>query len=81
MSDDIKTKKCQPAAGDRPDLIQTMPVPSRGLTHPETKKSTEHKKYKLKNQNAATENCYLNTDEMGTGNRKKAAKTLENQTC
>ena len=25
-----KTKKCQPAAGDRPDLIQTAPVPSTG---------------------------------------------------
>ena len=24
----IKTKKCQPDAGDRPDLIQTVPVPS-----------------------------------------------------
>ena len=27
----IKTKKCQPDAGDRPDLIQTEPVPSTGL--------------------------------------------------
>ena len=26
-----KTKKCQPDAGDRPDLIQTEPVPSTGL--------------------------------------------------
>ena len=25
-----KTKKCQPDAGDRPDLIQTEPVPSTG---------------------------------------------------
>ena len=33
----IKTKKCQPAAGDRPDLIQTAPVPSRGLARPQIK--------------------------------------------
>ena len=26
-----KMKKCQPDAGDRPDLIQTEPVPSTGL--------------------------------------------------
>ena len=27
----IKTKKCQSNAGDRPDIIQTAPVPSIGL--------------------------------------------------
>ena len=32
-----KTKKCQPAAGDWPDLIQTEPVPSRGLARPPKK--------------------------------------------
>ena len=33
----IKTKKCQPAAGDRLDLIQTRPVPSKGLTRQQNK--------------------------------------------
>ena len=44
----IKSKKCQPAAGDRPDLIQTEPVPSRGLARPQkinrTKKSKNTKR-------------------------------------
>ena len=38
-----KTKKCQPAAGDWPDLIQTEPVPSRGLARP-PKKTNKTKK-------------------------------------
>ena len=41
-----KTKKCQPAAGDMPDLIQTEHVPSRGLTRP--KKNTKHENNKKK---------------------------------
>ena len=44
----IKTKKCQPAARDTPDLIQTECVPGRGLTRHKTKKSTERKKYKIR---------------------------------
>ena len=37
-----KTKKCQPAAGDMTDLIQTVHVPNSGLTRP-TKKISERK--------------------------------------
>ena len=45
-----KTKKCQPAAVDRPDLIKTVPVNSSGLAR-HTKKSTERKKYKFEKLN------------------------------
>ena len=41
----IKEKKCQPAARDAPDLIQTECIPDRGLARPQ-KKSTERKNYK-----------------------------------
>ena len=44
-----KTKKCQSAAGDRPDLIQTAPVPSRGLARPKIKINGT-KKLKIKKQ-------------------------------
>ena len=40
-----KTKKCQPAAGDTPDLIQTECVTDSGLAR--QKKLTERKKYKI----------------------------------
>ena len=43
----IKTKKCQPAAGDIPDLIQTEYVPSSGLARP-NKKINRMKKIKKK---------------------------------
>ena len=33
----IKIKKCQSTAGDRQDLIQTWPVPSRGKARPKIK--------------------------------------------
>ena len=39
-----KHQKCQPAAGDRPDLIQTEPVPSRGLARPKNKNKLNGKK-------------------------------------
>ena len=32
-NDLLKTKKCQPAAGDTPDLIQTECVTDSGLAH------------------------------------------------
>ena len=39
----IKTKKCQPDAGDRPDLIQTEPVPSIGLARQQNKNKQNEK--------------------------------------
>ena len=39
----IKTKKCQPDAGDRPDLIQTEPVPSIGLARQNYKNQLNEK--------------------------------------
>ena len=42
------TKKCQPAARDTPDLIQTVCVPDRGLAR--LKKLTERKTSKMKNK-------------------------------
>ena len=42
-----KTKKCQPDAGDRPDLIQTEPVPSIGLACQQNKNQLN---VKLKNE-------------------------------
>ena len=41
-----KTKKCQPVAGDMPDLIQTEHVPSKGLARP--KKNIKHENNKMK---------------------------------
>ena len=41
------TKKCQPSEGDRQDLIQTWPVPHRGLTRPKIK-INRTKKLKMK---------------------------------
>ena len=38
-----KTKKCQPDAGDRPDLIQTAPVPSIGLARQQIKNQLNEK--------------------------------------
>ena len=38
-----KTKKCQPPAGDMPDLIQTVHVPSRGLACPPNKNQQNEK--------------------------------------
>ena len=47
----IKTKKCQPAARDRPDLIQTAPVPDSWLARQikinRTKKLKLKKKWQL----------------------------------
>ena len=42
-----KTKKCQPAAGDTPDLIKTECVPNSGLARP-IKKINRTKKLKVK---------------------------------
>ena len=42
-----KTKKCQPDAGDMPDLIQTEHVPSTGLA-PQNNKNKRNEKYKIK---------------------------------
>ena len=44
----IKTKKCQPPAGNMPDLIQTVHVPSRGLARHKNKNKLN---IKQKNQN------------------------------
>ena len=38
-----KTKKCQPVAGDMPDLIQTEHVPSKGLARPQNKNKLNEK--------------------------------------
>ena len=43
-----KTKKCQPVAGDMPDLIQTEHVPSKGLARPKNKNKQNEKKKKQK---------------------------------
>ena len=45
-----KTKKCQPDAGDRPDLIQTEHVPSTGLAR-QNNKNKRNEKYKNKKSN------------------------------
>ena len=45
-----KTTKCQPDAGDRPDLIQTEPVPSIGLARNKNKNQL-NKKQKIKKSN------------------------------
>ena len=45
-----KIKKCQPDAGDRPDLIQTESVPSTGLARKQNKNKL-NEKYKKKKSN------------------------------
>ena len=42
-----KTKKCQPDAGDRPDLIQTEPVPSTGLARQQNKNANSDDSHKV----------------------------------
>ena len=44
----INIKKCQPPAGDMPDLIQTEHVPNRRLAHPKIKCSNKSNKIKTK---------------------------------
>ena len=51
----IKVKKCQPAARDAPDLIQTECIPDRGLARPQ-KKSTERKNYKITKKRKKSQN-------------------------
>ena len=49
MKNKIKTKKCQPAARDAPDLIQTECIPDRGLAR-HTKKNKQNVKNKKKKE-------------------------------
>ena len=61
----IKTKKqtkCQPAARDTPDLIQTECVPDSGLSCQKQKKSTERKKYKIKMKSNFTDVTLIKID-------------------
>ena len=57
----IKTKKCQPAARDTTDLIQTVGVPDRGLARPQIKISERKKlnpKMKIRAGKSVLEKCY-----------------------
>ena len=53
-----KTKKCQPAAGDMADLIQTAHVPNSRLARPPKKISERKKSNKIKNKVRGQNNCY-----------------------
>ena len=76
----IKTKKCQPAAGDMPDLIQTEHVPNSWLTRP-TKKSTakpKNKKYqiakKISQEIGQMTNCTNNISQTTVSTKQKTKK-------
>ena len=60
LSSYIKTKKCQPAAGDTPDLIKTECVPDSGLARPNKKISERKNKRKsyLNGKVSKFENCW-----------------------
>ena len=60
MMSNTKSKKCQSAAGDRLDLIQTMPVPSRGLARP--KKINRTKKIKTEKSKLLI-GCHLGSEQ------------------
>ena len=51
-----KTKKCQPDAGDRPDLIQTAPVPSIGLARQQNI-NIARKMYSMSSKCTKTKKC------------------------
>ena len=73
----IKTKKCQPAARDTTDLIQTDGVPDSGLSRPKIKIS-ERKKLKYKNvkkvENKSGSNCSQNSCYIKTKKCQPAAR-------
>ena len=51
ITDDLlKTKKCHSEARDRPDLIQTAPVPGGSLAHPQNKNKQNEKSKKLQSK-------------------------------
>ena len=67
-----KIKKCQPAAVDRSDLIQTEPVNSSGLACP-NKKITKSKK---SNSKIHKVNDGMNNFDMKTGQSIKKSVSL-----
>ena len=70
-----KTKKCQPAARDTPDLIQTECVPDSWLTRPNKKNITERKNYKIPNEITLNAKCAGKpTSSMKTGSINKTKK-------
>ena len=69
-----KEKKCQPAAGDLPDLIQTEHVPSSRLAWP--KKSTEReKKSNRKSNYLSSNNKKVNKCQPAAGDRPDLIQT------
>ena len=71
----IKTKKCQSAARDTPDIIQTECVPDRGLACPKNKNKLNVKYIIKKNQLECTEvtlaEFYRHTRSSSTVDNKK----------
>ena len=69
------TKKCQPSEWDRQDLIQTWPVPHRGLTRTKIK---INKTKKLKNKNAtnSTNVTLPSNDNITVVTKKKKCQSL-----
>ena len=56
-----KTEKCQPAAGDMPDLIQTEHVPSSWLARSKNK-NQQNEKYKIQNENYLSDVTMISLD-------------------
>ena len=70
----IKTKKCQPDARDRPDLIQTKPVPSIGLARQHKNKLNEKIKNKKTNHRSHVKTNDL-ADSLPVANKLSVSRT------
>ena len=70
-NDKIKTKKCQPFARDRPDLIQTVFVPDKGLARP-------HKKINRTKKIKSNERDYANVTLVKSNKLTKTSLELAN---
>ena len=68
------TKKCQPDAGDRPDLIQTEPVPSIGLARQQNKNQLNEKLKNEKTNYKSHETTDDPADSLPVANRLSAGR-------
>ena len=73
----IKTKKCQPGAGDRPDLIQTEPVPSTGHGQ-HTPRVTARSRSRPSGQTPHTPRVTVVVPVSGQGLARKQTKNKQN---
>ena len=81
VNNNIKTKKCQPDAGDRPDLIQTEPVPSTGLARNKNKNQPNEKLKKYKTNYLSHVTPHDLADSLPVANLLSASRVILSQEC